>query len=126
VAGWAEAVGRDRLWLAPKLPPATDVPVALLPLADTFLLDAFQAEKFGGTGRSGDWAQFRRQREAHPAKNWILAGGLGPANIAAALAATGARWVDVNSGIERTPGVKDSGKLAAFVAHLRGAAARPA
>ena len=120
VAAWAAAVGRDRLWLAPRLPPAADVPAALLALADTFLLDAFDERKFGGTGRAGDWAKFRRHREAHPEKNWILAGGLAPENVGAALAATGARWIDVNSGVERAPGVKDSGKIAALVAVLRG------
>jgi phosphoribosylanthranilate isomerase len=123
VAGWALAVGPDRLWLAPKLPPEADVPAALLPLAATFLLDTFHADRFGGTGRSGDWAKFRRHREAHPEKSWILAGGLAPENIGAALAATGARWVDVNSGVEQAPGVKDSGKLEAFMTRLRGAAA---
>lgn len=126
VAGWIRAVGARRLWLAPRLPPAADVPAALLPLAETFLLDAFHAEKFGGTGGRGDWAKFRRHREAHPAKSWILAGGLTPENIGDALAATGARWVDVNSGVEQAPGVKDSRKLEAFVARLREAAGRPA
>jgi phosphoribosylanthranilate isomerase len=51
--------------------------------------------------------------------NWILAGGLNPQNIGAALAATGTRWVDVNSGIESAPGVKDHAKLQAFVTALR-------
>lgn len=126
MAGWARAVGAGRLWLAPRLPPAADVPAALLPLAETFLLDTFHAEKFGGTGVRGDWAKFRRHREAHPEKSWILAGGLTPENIGDALAATGARWVDVNSGVEQAPGVKDSRKLEAFVARLREAAGRPA
>ncbi|HTT56866.1 MAG TPA: phosphoribosylanthranilate isomerase [Opitutaceae bacterium] len=120
LAAWAGAVGRDRLWLAPRLPPGADVPAAALALADTFLLDAFDGKRFGGVGRPGDWAKFRRHREAHPEKNWILAGGLAPENVAAALAATEARWIDVNSGVERAPGVKDSGKITALVAALRG------
>ncbi|HTX67367.1 MAG TPA: phosphoribosylanthranilate isomerase [Opitutaceae bacterium] len=122
VAAWAGAVGRARLWLAPRLPPAVDVPAALLAAADTFLLDTFDAKKSGGTGRTGDWAKFRRHRETQPEKHWVLAGGLTPENVAAALAATGARWLDVSSGVERAPGVKDSAKITALVAALRGSA----
>ena len=122
VAAWAAAAGPDRLWLAPKLPPKTEVPAALLPLARTFLFDAFQPDGFGGSGQTADWTKFRWHAEAHPEKTWILAGGLNPENIGAALKATGARWVDVNSGVEAAPGVKDPAKLAAFVARLAAAA----
>jgi phosphoribosylanthranilate isomerase len=120
VAAWIKVVGRPRLWLAPRLPPETDLPPALLPLAETFLFDAFHAEKFGGSGKTADWTKFRRHREAHPGKTWILAGGLNPENIAVGLAATGARFVDVNSGVEAFPGVKDPDKLAALAARLAG------
>jgi phosphoribosylanthranilate isomerase len=126
VAEWARTVGSKRFWLAPRLPPGAEMPAALLPLAAIFLLDTFRADRFGGTGARGDWARFRRHREAHPQKSWILAGGLTPENIGGALAATGARWVDVNSGVEQAPGVKDPVKLKAFVARLREAAGKPA
>ena len=53
-----------------------------------------------------------------PDRDWILAGGLNPDNISVALEATGARFVDVNSGVEVSPGVKDPAKLSAFVACL--------
>ncbi len=118
VAAWAGVIGRQRLWLAPRLPPAATLPPALLPLAETFLFDAFHAEKFGGSGQTADWTKFRQHLELHPEKTWILAGGLNPDNISVALKATGARLVDVNSGIEASPGVKDPAKLAAFVARL--------
>jgi len=118
VASWAETVGSDRLWLAPKLPPATDVPAALLPLAKYFLLDTFHADKFGGTGVTGDWAKFARHRQAHPEKKWVLSGGLNPENIGEALRASGARLVDVNSGVESAPGVKDHALLKRFAARL--------
>ena len=118
VAAWARAAGPGRLWLAPKLPPGVDVPAAVLPLATTFLFDAFQPDSFGGSGQTADWTKFRHHREAYPDKTWILAGGLNPDNIAVALQATGAGYVDVNSGIEASPGVKDQAKLAAFVAAL--------
>ncbi len=118
VSAWSEAVGTARLWLAPKLPPGAAFPEAWLPLADSFLVDTFHAEGFGGSGKTGDWAGFAARAAQHPEKRWILAGGLAPENIAAALAATGARVVDVNSGVETAPGVKSPEKLRALAAVL--------
>ena len=114
------AVGAARLWLAPKLPPEAELAPELLALADTWLLDTYRADSFGGTGHTGDWAKFRRYREAHPAKRWILAGGLSPENVAAAVSATGATTIDVNSGVEFAPGRKDATKLAALRERLGG------
>jgi phosphoribosylanthranilate isomerase len=122
VTAWAKVVGGDRLWLAPKLPPVTDVPPALLPLAKHFLLDTFHNDKFGGTGLTGDWAKFARHQQAHPDKTWMLSGGLNADNIGEALRASGTRFVDVNSGVESAPGVKDHEKLKAFVVALHRAA----
>ncbi|MDD3180943.1 MAG: phosphoribosylanthranilate isomerase [Opitutaceae bacterium] len=124
IVAWSQTTGAERLWLAPKLPPERDVEAAWLPLAGAFLLDAFHPDKFGGTGQTGDWVKFRRHLEAHPQKQWILSGGLGPVNIGPALAETGARMVDVNSGVERSPGVKDPVKLRALVEGLRRTRAR--
>lgn len=118
VAAWSEAVSPESLWLAPKLPPQQDVPAALLPLARYLLLDTFHAEGFGGSGKTGDWGKFSRHQSTHPDKTWILAGGLNPENIAEALRASGARFVDVNSGVESAPGVKDHAKLKRFVLRL--------
>jgi phosphoribosylanthranilate isomerase len=118
---WSQLTGRAQLWLAPKLPPGQDVAPGWLPLADTFLLDTFHADKFGGTGTTGDWAKFKRHREVHPAKTWILSGGLNPGNVAAAVSATGAKFLDVNSGVELSPGVKDPARLKAFVLALHNA-----
>lgn len=128
LTAWSQFAGHARLWLAPKLPPATSFKAEWLPLANTFLMDTFHPEKFGGTGETGDWAGFRRLRESHPEKTWILSGGLKPENIAAAVAATGARFVDVNSGVELSPGVKDPAKLKALMPALRHAtrAGKPA
>ena len=119
IAGWAATVGPERLWLAPKLPVEVDVPAAWLPSAKHFLLDTFHADGFGGSGKTGDWAKFSRHQAAHSAKTWILAGGLNPENIGEALRASGARFVDVNSGVESAPGVKDQAKLTRFVQQLR-------
>ena len=87
-------------------------------MAATFLLDAFHPEKFGGTGQVGDWEYFRCQQSAHPAHEWILSGGLNPGNIVAAVTTTGAKFVDVNSGVESSPGRKDPAKLQSLAAAL--------
>jgi phosphoribosylanthranilate isomerase len=113
LAAWSAAIGRERLWLAPKLPPGVAFPEPILAHADTILWDTYAAGSFGGTGRTGDWAGFRAARLAHPGTTWILAGGLSPENTPAALQATGARVIDVNSGVELSPGVKDPAKLTA-------------
>jgi phosphoribosylanthranilate isomerase len=125
VRAWSDHVGPARLWLAPKLPPGTAFPAAWLPLADTFLVDTFHADGFGGSGRTGDWTGFATLATAHPQKRWILAGGLAPENIAAALTATRARVVDVNSGVETAPGFKSADKLRALAAALRAPGASP-
>jgi phosphoribosylanthranilate isomerase len=119
VADWASVVGRERLWLAPKLPPGRPFPEGLLAYARTVVCDTYAAGGFGGTGRTGDWTGYRAFREAHPEATWILAGGLSAANVGSALRATGARFIDVSSGVERSPGVKDAGKLRAFFAAVR-------
>lgn len=118
VASWAKTVDTSKLWLAPRLPPGVDIYPELLPLADTFLLDTFHPDKMGGTGATGDWAKFKRYREAHASKRWILSGGLDPTNIAEAVVATNAKYVDVNSGVEQAPGIKSPAKLKALVLAL--------
>ncbi|MCU0780141.1 MAG: phosphoribosylanthranilate isomerase [Akkermansiaceae bacterium] len=114
LTAWQQTVGRERLWLAPQLAPDAELHPEWLALADTFLCDTFHPGKFGGTGRTGNWPQFRRQAEAHPEKTWILAGGLTPDNLNAAIEATDALFVDVNSGVESAPGIKDPEKLFAL------------
>lgn len=114
IAPWSQLVGRSRLWLAPKLPPPQDVKPEWLPLADTFLLDTFHPDKFGGTGETGDWEKFNRQVTTHHDKTWILSGGLTPENIALAIARTAASIFDVSSGVESAPGVKDAARLKAL------------
>jgi phosphoribosylanthranilate isomerase len=115
---WSRTVGEKYLWLAPKLPPGVDVPPAALALAKFILFDTYHAGGFGGSGKTGDWSAFARHQTAHPGNFWILAGGLNAENIGAALPASQARFVDVNSGVESAPGVKDEAKLKAFVVAL--------
>jgi len=118
IEAWSAQVGPERLWLAPRLPPAAEIAPAWLPLAQTFLIDTYDPEKFGGTGRAGDWAKFARIQQANPRRTWVLSGGLNAGNIGEALRQSGARFVDVNSGVESAPGVKDPAKLEAFVTAL--------
>ena len=85
-------------------------------VADQFLVDT-KAPKGaalpGGTGVPFDWGLLRGYRFQRP---WMLAGGLTPANVAAAVKLTGARQVDVSSGVETAPGVKDEALIRAFIA----------
>ena len=59
LTAWKDAVGADRLWLAPRLPPRQEFPPAALKAAHTLLLDTYQQGTFGGSGRTGDWSHFR-------------------------------------------------------------------
>ncbi len=84
--------------------------------ADVLLLDAAHATLAGGTGLTWDWgllAHFPAREKA------FVAGGLSPQNVARAIAACSPAGVDVASGVERAPGVKDGAKLAAFLAAVR-------
>mgnify|MGYP000556955003 CR=1 FL=1 len=85
-----------------------------LKAADQILLDAKApkgAELPGGNGLAFDWRLIAGRRWPVP---WMLAGGLTPDNVAEAIRLTGARQVDVSTGIERERGVKDAGLIAAF------------
>jgi len=95
-------------------------------VADFLLIDAKpprDATLPGGNGRPFDW---RLARDFRPRRPWLLSGGLEPETVGAAIADSGARGVDVSSGVEGTPGVKDEGKIRAFVAAARRAFARAA
>jgi phosphoribosylanthranilate isomerase len=114
IAEWAEIVGRENLWLAPKLPPDQPFPDDLLDFAEAFLVDAFAEDAYGGTGHTADWLRFADLKERFPEKKWILAGGLSPDNVVEAIAATGADRIDANSGVESAPGIKDPEKIQAL------------
>ena len=90
---------------------------------EAVLLDA-PAVGRGGAGKVFDWNLAREARRLYPARSFVLAGGLGPHNVAAAIEAVAPWAVDVASGVEASPGIKDAAKLAAFVAAVRGGAPR--
>ena len=115
---WLDVIPPEMLWLAPRVPPGKDFDLAFVPLADTILLDTYHPNFFGGSGHTGDWKTFAWHRMQFKKVNWVLAGGLNAENIGDAIAATGARFVDVNSGVEAAPGRKDPEKLKVFAAAL--------
>ena len=94
-----EAAGIDALLIEAKPPPGADRP--------------------GGNAASLDWALLAGWQ---PPASWLLAGGLTPATVAEAIRVSGARSVDVSSGVERSRGVKDPARVAAFVTAAREAA----
>lgn len=92
--------------------------------ADWLLIDAKPPKGAvlpGGNGVPFDW---RLARDFAPRRPWLLSGGLEPANVGEAIGLSGAQGVDVSSGVESAPGVKDIEKIKAFVAAARAAFAR--
>jgi phosphoribosylanthranilate isomerase len=83
---------------------------------DRILFDSPAKALPGGTGTRFNWSLLAGHRHIMP---WGLAGGLDPSSVADAIAETGAPLVDVSSGIESAPGVKDMDKMAAFVKAAR-------
>ena len=78
---------------------------------DLILLDAGTLQAYGGTGEQLDWARLEKLSFDVP---WLLAGGLGPENVAEAIRLTKPNGVDVASGVESEPGVKDSDSVIVF------------
>jgi len=88
------------------------------------LIDASSPDAYGGTGQTADWPLVRALSGMLPGTPIILAGGLRPDNVAAAIEATRPAAVDTASGVELSPGLKDLGLVGAFVRNAREAFAR--
>jgi phosphoribosylanthranilate isomerase len=84
--------------------------------AAALLVDGERAGFYGGTGVPASQAVIAAARRA---RRWILSGGLVPETVAAKIAALAPWGVDVSSGVERAPGIKDQNRIAAFVAAVR-------
>ena len=83
--------------------------------ADMLMFDAKppkDAMRGGGHGAAFDWKILQGRSFTKP---WFLAGGLTPENVARAISLSGAELVDVSSGVESAPGVKDAGRIRAFL-----------
>lgn len=89
--------------------------------ASALLLDGHATGGLGGAGQTFDW----RQASPNAGLRLMLAGGLHPGNVAAAIAAARPYAVDVSSGIEAAPGLKHSGKMQDFVRAVRRADSEP-
>ncbi|MEJ1157205.1 phosphoribosylanthranilate isomerase [Prosthecomicrobium sp. N25] len=98
---------------------------AFAPHVDRFLFDAKPPPALagalpGGNGLAFDW---RLVRDLDPGRPYMLSGGLDPANVARAIAVTRTPAVDVSSGVESAPGVKDPDRIRAFLREARAGAA---
>ena len=87
--------------------------------ASLYLYDAF-AEGYGGSGKRAPWEVVA----AGARRPFLIAGGLDPTNVADAIGATRPDGVDVSSGVELSPGIKDMRKMRAFIRNARAAAAK--
>ena len=111
-----QRTGRD-IWAAVAVKTRSDLDVARLyaGAADRILYDAKTPDDAtlpGGMGLRFDWGLLAGHRHPLP---WALSGGLDAANVGEAIARTGARLVDVSSGVETAPGVKDTARITAFL-----------
>ncbi len=87
---------------------------------DAILSDTYRKGRFGGTGEVSDWRICRRLREAISPTPFILSGGLNRENVRDAILQVDPYAVDVSSGVESSPGIKDRAKVKAFVDTAKG------
>jgi phosphoribosylanthranilate isomerase len=86
------------------------------PLETMMLLDVHDPVRRGGTGRTVDWSRASTVARRRPV---ILAGGLTPENVGEAISRVGPSGIDVSSGVESSPGLKDSDRLKALFAAMK-------
>ncbi len=89
---------------------------ALFPHKPAILIDAYQPGEYGGSGQTGDWRITAHVARVYPL---MLAGGLTPQNVGTAVQQVQPWGVDVASGVESAPGVKDARKMAQFIANAK-------
>jgi phosphoribosylanthranilate isomerase len=109
------------VWRGVGVSAAADLPTGT-DGADALLIETkapADATRPGGNAVAFDWSILAGWK---PGFDWMLAGGLSPDNVAEAIRGTGAPGVDVSSGVESAPGVKDAALIRAFVAAVRAAA----
>jgi phosphoribosylanthranilate isomerase len=98
---------------------AVNTAVKMAQLADAVLIDSSVNGKFGGTGVTHNWELSRQIKQAIHPKPLILAGGLNPENVADAVNIVEPYAVDVSSGVEKQPGIKDHRKMVKFIKNAK-------
>ncbi len=106
--------------IRPSSPSEAEAQIAALPHRPppAFLIDAYRPDEYGGSGTVGDWELAKTIAARAPI---LLAGGLTAENAATAVAQVHPWGVDVASGVESAPGIKDAAKMKAFIEAVRGA-----
>jgi phosphoribosylanthranilate isomerase len=99
-----------------KTPDCLDRTAIYTSYVDALLLDAYHPHLLGGTGKTLDWETLQQFRPSCP---WLLAGGLTPENVIDALSLLQPSGIDLSSGVERSPGDKDLGKVARLFENVR-------
>lgn len=106
-----------------KLPNALELAVEYSKLFEIVLLDSLRNGCLGGSGETQDWRVSRMIRDAIQPKPLILAGGLTPENVRIAVSTVKPYGVDVSTGVEASPGVKDREKIFRFISEAKKAEA---
>ena len=113
----AEQIGSERVWKVVSLTSPDDIERFEAYPASALLADTQTAARRGGTGQTGNWELAGSLAER---KNVVLAGGLTPDNVRMAVEQVHPMAVDVSSGIEASPGVKDAAKMEEFIRNAKG------
>lgn len=92
--------------------------IAHYPCTD-ILLDSYNPGLYGGEGHSFPWSLFTLAKQRYPEKRLILSGGLTPDNVAQSIHQTAPLAIDIASGVESSPGVKDLAKVQALIQNAR-------
>lgn len=115
----AYCAGFDRPWLkALRMKPDMDLTAALqaYSAARGILLDAWHADQYGGTGQTFDWSRLSLLQSR---TRIVLAGGLHPGNVAAAIRSVRPWAVDVSTGVESAPGLKSAELIGQFISEVQ-------
>jgi phosphoribosylanthranilate isomerase len=114
---YAGIIGCERVWKAMALNSSADINSAINFPASAILADAITPEQRGGSGKKCDWQQAAKLAEQ---VKLVLAGGINPENIAAAITTVKPFAIDVCSGVEATPGIKDHHKIYQLIKNIKG------